>query len=131
MSSGQENQAPKGHVVFVGAGPGDPDLLTVKALRALQAADVVIHDRLVSSDILDLSNSEALLLDAGKQGFGPAMQQDDINALIGQFNGIALFIDDKIEVIGNLMHVLAVVLHVVIFRLQHQGFITLLTQQLD
>jgi uroporphyrin-III C-methyltransferase len=82
MSSGQKTHAPTGHVVFVGAGPGDPDLLTVKALRALQAADVVIHDRLVSSDILDLSNPAARRLNAGKQGFGPAMSQDDINVLI-------------------------------------------------
>jgi uroporphyrin-III C-methyltransferase len=82
MSSGQKTHAPTGHVVFVGAGPGDPDLLTIKALRALQAADVVIHDRLVSSDILDLSNPAARRLNAGKQGFGPAMSQDDINVLI-------------------------------------------------
>ena len=82
MSSVQKTHAPTGHVVFVGAGPGDPDLLTIKALRALQAADVVIHDRLVSSDILDLSNPAARRLNAGKQGFGPAMSQDDINVLI-------------------------------------------------
>ena len=82
MSSGQKTLAPTGHVVFVGAGPGDPDLLTVKALRALQAADVVIHDRLVSFGVLDLSNPAARRLNAGKQGFGPAMSQDDINALI-------------------------------------------------
>ena len=82
MSSGQKTHAPNGHVDFVGAGPGDPDLLTVKALRALQAADVVIHDRLVSSGILDLSNRAARRLNAGKQGFGHAMSQQDINALI-------------------------------------------------
>ena len=82
MSSGQKTLAPTGHVVFVGAGPGDPDLLTVKALRALQAADVVIHDRLVSFGVLDLSNPAARRLNAGKQGFGPAMSQDDINVLI-------------------------------------------------
>ena len=82
MSSDQKTLAPTGHVVFVGAGPGDPDLLTVKALRALQAADVVIHDRLVSFGVLDLSNPAARRLNAGKQGFGPAMSQDDINALI-------------------------------------------------
>jgi len=66
MSSGQKTLAPTGHVVFVGAGPGDPDLLTVKALRALQTADVVIHDRLVSSGVLDLSNPAPHLLNAGK-----------------------------------------------------------------
>jgi uroporphyrin-III C-methyltransferase len=74
--------APSGHVAFVGAGPGDPDLLTIKALRALQSAEVVIHDRLVSPEILDLADPAAMRLNAGKQGFGPAMSQEDINALI-------------------------------------------------
>lgn len=73
---------PDGHVTFVGAGPGDPDLLTVKALRALQEADVVIHDRLVARDILDLANGSATLIDMGKQGFGPSTPQADIDAAI-------------------------------------------------
>ena len=73
-----------GHVAFVGAGPGDPDLLTMKARRALDEADVIIHDRLISSEILDLCRREANIIDAGKEGFGPAMAQDDINALIVQ-----------------------------------------------
>ncbi|MBV1897565.1 MAG: siroheme synthase CysG [Rhodobacteraceae bacterium] len=77
-----------GHVAFVGAGPGDPDLLTMKARRALDEADVVIHDRLISSEILDLSRREATIIVAGKQGFGPAMAQDDINALIVQHAGL-------------------------------------------
>lgn len=72
----------QGHVVFVGAGPGDPELLTLKARKALDAADVVIHDRLVSPEILELARREATLLDVGKQGFGPSTAQDDINALI-------------------------------------------------
>jgi uroporphyrin-III C-methyltransferase len=71
-----------GCVTFVGAGPGDPDLLTVQALRALQTADVVIHDRLISAEVLSLANGQATLVDAGKEGFGPSMKQDDINALI-------------------------------------------------
>lgn len=71
-----------GHVAFVGAGPGDPDLLTLRALRALASADVVIHDRLVSAEILDLANPEARRVDAGKEGFGPSTPQDRINALI-------------------------------------------------
>jgi uroporphyrin-III C-methyltransferase/precorrin-2 dehydrogenase/sirohydrochlorin ferrochelatase len=75
--------APKtGHVDFVGAGPGDPDLLTVKARRALDAADVVIHDRLVTPAILDLARREALIIDAGKEGFGAATPQADIDAMI-------------------------------------------------
>jgi uroporphyrin-III C-methyltransferase len=69
-------------VAFVGAGPGDPDLLTVKALRALQEADVVIHDRLVSTEILALVGRHTRLRNAGKEGFGPSVTQTDINAMI-------------------------------------------------
>ena len=72
----------RGRVDFVGAGPGDPELLTVKALKALEAADVVIHDRLISDAILSLVGDDALLLNAGKEGFGPSMVQVDINRLI-------------------------------------------------
>jgi uroporphyrin-III C-methyltransferase/precorrin-2 dehydrogenase/sirohydrochlorin ferrochelatase len=71
-----------GHVAFVGAGPGDPELLTLKARRALDEADVVIHDRLISPEILELARREAVMVDAGKEGFGPSMSQEDINALI-------------------------------------------------
>jgi uroporphyrin-III C-methyltransferase / precorrin-2 dehydrogenase / sirohydrochlorin ferrochelatase len=74
--------APVGRVDLVGAGPGDPDLLTLKARKALDAADVVIHDRLVTPEILELARREATIIEAGKTGFGPAMQQDDINALM-------------------------------------------------
>ncbi len=73
-----------GHVAFVGAGPGDPELLTLKARRALDEADVVIHDRLIGPGVLELARREALIIDAGKEGFGPAMDQDTINALIVQ-----------------------------------------------
>lgn len=69
-------------VAFVGAGPGDPDLMTIKALRALQSADVVIHDRLVSAEILALVGPQTRLRSAGKEGFGPSVSQDDINAMI-------------------------------------------------
>ena len=71
-----------GHVDLVGAGPGDPELLTLKARKALDAADVVIYDRLITPEILELARREALLIDAGKEGFGSSMAQDDINALI-------------------------------------------------
>jgi uroporphyrin-III C-methyltransferase/precorrin-2 dehydrogenase/sirohydrochlorin ferrochelatase len=69
-------------VDFVGAGPGDPDLLTVRARRALDAADVVIHDRLVTPAILDLARREAMIVDAGKEGFGPSTPQGEIDAMI-------------------------------------------------
>ncbi|MFA8385346.1 MAG: uroporphyrinogen-III C-methyltransferase [Pelagibaca sp.] len=69
-------------VAFVGAGPGDPDLLTVKALRALQTADVVIHDRLVSAEILALVGPQTRLRSAGKEGFGPSLTQGAINDMI-------------------------------------------------
>ncbi|WP_438990561.1 siroheme synthase CysG [Lentibacter sp.] len=72
----------EGHVIFAGAGPGDPELLTLKARHALHEADVVIYDRLVSPAILELARREALMLNAGKEGFGAAMTQADINALI-------------------------------------------------
>ncbi|MEM8578482.1 MAG: siroheme synthase CysG [Pseudomonadota bacterium] len=71
-----------GHVAFVGAGPGDPELLTLKARRALDEADVVIHDRLIAPAILELARREALMIDAGKEGFGPSMTQEAINALL-------------------------------------------------
>jgi uroporphyrin-III C-methyltransferase/precorrin-2 dehydrogenase/sirohydrochlorin ferrochelatase len=71
-----------GRVNFVGAGPGDPELLTIKARRALHEADVVIHDRLVPQDILELARREATILDMGKIGFGPSTPQDEIDAAI-------------------------------------------------
>jgi len=77
------NATPKsGHVDLVGAGPGDPDLMTLKARKALDKADVVIFDRLVTPEILELARREAIMIDAGKEGFGKAMAQGDINALI-------------------------------------------------
>lgn len=71
-------------VAFVGSGPGDPELLTVKALHALEAADVVIHDRLVSDEILELVGPQTRLRNVGKEGFGPSVSQDAINLMIIQ-----------------------------------------------
>jgi len=67
---------------LVGAGPGGADLLTLRALRLIETADVVIHDRLVSDDILALARTDAHVIAAGKQGFGSATPQEAINALI-------------------------------------------------
>ena len=71
-----------GRVDFVGAGPGDPDLLTLKARKALDRADVVVHDRLVPPQILELARREADLLPVGKVGFGPSTPQAEIDALL-------------------------------------------------
>lgn len=71
-----------GHVAFVGAGPGDPDLLTVKARRELDDADVVIHDGLVSRAILDLARREAMFVHVGKRGFARSTPQTDINTAL-------------------------------------------------
>ena len=77
---GQTSRA--GAVWLVGAGPGDPDLLTVKALRLLQAADVVVHDRLTPQPILDLAGPKARLIDVGKRKSHHTLPQDDINQLL-------------------------------------------------
>ena len=82
LSDHLSRKARSGHVHFVGGGPGDPELLTMKARRVLDEADVVIYDRLISQDILELARREALMIHAGKEGFGPSMAQEDINDLI-------------------------------------------------
>ncbi|MCY4335126.1 MAG: siroheme synthase CysG [Litoreibacter sp.] len=72
----------EGWVDLVGAGPGDPELLTLKARSALDKADVIIYDRLVAPEILELARREATLISAGKEGFGPSVSQDAINEMI-------------------------------------------------
>ncbi|MEM9438497.1 MAG: uroporphyrinogen-III C-methyltransferase, partial [Pseudomonadota bacterium] len=76
------DRAKKGRVTFIGAGPGDPELLTLKARKALHDADVVIHDGLVTPEILELARREADIISVAKSGFGPSWKQDDINALL-------------------------------------------------
>ena len=71
-----------GRVVLVGAGPGDPELLTIKALKALQAADVVVHDGLVSDEILDLAPAAARRINVAKRKSRHTLPQDDINQLL-------------------------------------------------
>lgn len=71
-----------GRVTLVGAGPGDPELLTLKAVRVLQSADIILYDDLVSPGVLDLARREAKRVQVGKKGHGPSCKQDDINRLI-------------------------------------------------
>jgi uroporphyrin-III C-methyltransferase / precorrin-2 dehydrogenase / sirohydrochlorin ferrochelatase len=71
-----------GLVSLVGAGPGDPDLLTVRALQRLQAADVVVHDRLVSDEVLALARPGAERIDVGKRPGGSGWTQAEINSLL-------------------------------------------------
>src|SRR6478735_2780253 len=71
-----------GSVTLVGAGPGDPELLTLRAVRALQSADVILFDDLVSREVLDFARREARKMLVGKTGFGPSCKQEDINALM-------------------------------------------------
>jgi uroporphyrin-III C-methyltransferase / precorrin-2 dehydrogenase / sirohydrochlorin ferrochelatase len=71
-----------GTVFLVGAGPGDPELLTVKARRALQAADVILHDQLVSAEVLALAPPNVERINVGKKGYGRACRQGDINDLM-------------------------------------------------
>jgi uroporphyrin-III C-methyltransferase / precorrin-2 dehydrogenase / sirohydrochlorin ferrochelatase len=73
---------PEGKVTLVGAGPGDPDLLTVKALRALQDADVVLHDELVSPEILDRARRDSARIAVGRRVGKPGIGQDAINRLM-------------------------------------------------
>ncbi|AQP47314.1 uroporphyrinogen-III C-methyltransferase [Tessaracoccus aquimaris] len=71
-----------GEVVLVGGGPGDPDLLTVAALRALRQADVIVHDRLGANAALADVSTETELISVGKIPRGPFTPQEDINALL-------------------------------------------------
>jgi uroporphyrin-III C-methyltransferase/precorrin-2 dehydrogenase/sirohydrochlorin ferrochelatase len=71
-----------GEVILVGAGPGDPELLTLKALRALQDADVILYDRLVSDGVLDLARRDALRICVGKSAGCAGSTQEEINALL-------------------------------------------------
>lgn len=74
--------AAKGRVTLVGAGPGDPDLLTLKAIRALQSADIILFDALVSAEVLSFARQTAKRMLVGKRGHRPSCKQEDINDLM-------------------------------------------------
>ena len=80
--NGRSERADKGSVTLVGAGPGDPELLTLRAVRALQSADVILFDDLVSPDVLEFARREAKKMLVGKTGHGPSCKQDEINDLM-------------------------------------------------
>lgn len=84
LAESKDNKKPQGHVSIVGAGPGDPELLTLKARKALHDADVVVFDRLVSIEILELARREAELIEVGKTPGGRSWKQENINALVVQ-----------------------------------------------
>jgi uroporphyrin-III C-methyltransferase len=71
-----------GIVYLVGAGPGDPELITVRGLRCLQRADVLVHDRLVAPELLDEAPERALRIDVGKEAGHHRCRQEEINALL-------------------------------------------------
>ena len=77
----------RGRVTLVGAGPGDPELLTLKAVRALQGADVILFDDLVSDEVLELARREAKRILVGKRGGRDSCRQDDINDLMVRLAG--------------------------------------------
>lgn len=75
-----------GNVYLIGAGPGDPELLTLKAARLLEQADVVLHDSLVSREVLARVRGVALVIDVGKRCGKKLLTQDEINALLVNYS---------------------------------------------
>lgn len=77
-------QPPKGKVMLVGAGPGSADLLTLRALRAIEGADIILHDALIGDDVCALFPANARIIEVGKRGHRPSTPQDFINRLMAR-----------------------------------------------
>jgi uroporphyrin-III C-methyltransferase/precorrin-2 dehydrogenase/sirohydrochlorin ferrochelatase len=82
LAAARAEEADRGAVTLVGAGPGDPELLTLRAVRALQSADVILFDDLVSAEVLDFCRREARKILVGKTGFQASCKQSDVNELL-------------------------------------------------
>ena len=82
LAAATRPEATAGRVTLVGAGPGDPDLVTLKAVKALQGADVVLYDKLVAPAVVDMARREARKIDVGKRGYLPSCKQDEITELM-------------------------------------------------
>lgn len=76
------DDAARGRVTLVGAGPGDPELVTLRGMRALAGADVVLFDDLVPASILDFARREATRINVGKRGYAPSVRQEEITSLL-------------------------------------------------
>lgn len=78
----EKNSNAATQVFLVGGGPGDPELLTVKALRIMQSSDVIVHDYLISDDIIELCNQNAEFISVGKKAGNHSLPQQEINQLL-------------------------------------------------
>ncbi len=82
MADAIDRHSAAGSVTLIGCGPGDPELLTLKAVRCLNRADVLVVDRLVDRAVLAHARAGAVVIDAGKEAGGPSVAQDDINRIL-------------------------------------------------
>ncbi|MEE9343204.1 MAG: siroheme synthase CysG [Gammaproteobacteria bacterium] len=82
LAEAEDNPQPIGEVYLIGAGPGDPELLTFKAMRLLQMSDVIVYDRLVAPEILDYAPRDSELIYVGKQRSDHTLTQENINQLL-------------------------------------------------
>lgn len=85
MRTGTYTSHPSARVTLVGAGPGDPELITLKGIRAIESADVVLYDALVSSEILERIPKNILTVCVGKRAGAHSYKQEEINELIVEF----------------------------------------------